>query len=176
MGLFMTLESINLVAQAYDKTDASKATSEKLMNILGWLPIISIFSGLIRAIDGAVDAGKYTDRMEFEAEKALGVGLYTEEERQIAALNVYKNHEYREHSFKNQIRGVVEILGSGTVTFGCILYDLFGGRQRYTGENGSNLDLVSVASNPEVIKNLLSKDQLVRIEAARFNAFNQKAA
>ena len=179
----MYVPEINVVASEYDAQDIQKANYEKVMNILGYIPVISFLSGLVRLIEGAINSAYHTAHFESEADKALGIGAYTEEEMQIAAFNARKSYDYIKHSEQNMARGCVEMLMPLIGNIVCLAYDIFGGRNKYPAEKGSNVAFISSFTKLEPLRHLVQKKQheeitarLARIEAAQHYAIQQNTA
>lgn len=155
----MPVKNIIEVAQDYDAQDIRKSDYEHVMNILGYFPVIALFSGAIRAIEGAINSAYHANRFETQSEKALGLGAYSDEERQIHAFHARKSYDYMKHSDMNVKRGLVELLLPGIGTIICLCHDLFGGRNKYPAEKGSNLSLVSSFSDLTPLRRVEEREQ-----------------
>jgi hypothetical protein len=111
----------------FDQMDESLTLFESTLNTLGYIPIVSTFSGTARFIYGKVEAIVALAAVAFHF---IGsIAGYAGHEGQVA-----KALPYVVHGFANMGRAVVEMIP--LINLSCIFYDLTGAGLPYPSMKG----------------------------------------
>lgn len=112
----------------YDLIDQNRASFEKTLNVVGYIPAISVFSGAIRALSGVASIVVSAVKGSF----LLIADLFSNQPFKYPYRS-YKHLTYIGHGLLNVIRGIIEgVPVAGNLL--CLGYDFLIGRIYYSVE------------------------------------------
>lgn len=123
----MEIDGLSLHLDSYDMADKESFLSEKTFNVLGYVPILCIPSGVVRSVYGFVQVvvGIAVGTLHL-------IGDLFRSTPKGYGYRTLRNYEHVIHGIANVIRGSLE---AGTaIGLPGMLYDITGLRYSYAGE------------------------------------------
>jgi len=130
----------------FDKLEQERVDRELKLNFLGYFPVLSTLSGLIRLIEGQIN--EWNDLTEFSEHYAESVAAVevknsdpeiAKKELEYHTFYANKYWELQGHADASSIRAIFEAIPLANV--GCFLYDKLGNRHSYQIESAPNESL-----------------------------------